>query len=109
VFLDSVKGTESEAQFPVPVAGAVGNLRVLLDTPPGVGRSFVFTIRRNGAGNPVVGDTTVTCVIAGAERSCVHNLTTASFAAGDLISVEVTPVNSPATGKMRWTATYTTS
>jgi hypothetical protein len=96
--------TESSVQMVVPVAGTIGNLAVDIGTAPGGGKSWTFTVHKTGA------DTTITCPMSGGggNTTCKDNTHTASFAAGDLLSLEVQPAGTPGNwGSVRWSVTLT--
>ncbi len=70
----------------VPVsAGTVRNLRVDVDTGPGVGQSITFTVERNGT------DLAVSCVISGTAATCSDTTNAVVFVDGDLLSVVAIP------------------
>ena len=92
--------TEISVQQSMPVAGTVMHFYASVQTPPPGIAAWIFTVRKNGA------DTAVSCTITGAQLSCSDNVNTASFAAGDLISVRVLSLNNPPNSPGQWTAAY---
>jgi hypothetical protein len=89
--------SESPAQQVVPIAGTMAGLRVKIGSAPGQGNSYTLTLRKNGIG------TGLTCRIEGdgsADTSCLDNAHTAAFAAGDFLTLQV----SPGGGPRRWHA-----
>lgn len=71
-------------------ASDISNLYVEVSTAPGVGRSYTFTILKNGSA------TALTATIAGTDTSATDSTHTASFAAGDTVTMECLPTNTPA-------------
>lgn len=89
--------SEIPAQQVMPIAGTMANLGVRIGTVPGQGNSYTLTIRKNGIG------TGLTCRIEGdrsADTSCLDNAHTVAFAAGDFLTLQVSPGSSP----QRWHA-----
>ena len=106
-FLATAPGaSELPAQQAVPIAGTMANLSVRIGTAPGQGNSYVLTIRKNGIG------TGLACRIEGdgrANTSCLDNAHTVAFAAGDFLTLQVSPGGSPRRWHAaRWEATLTT-
>lgn len=99
--------TELSAQQPMPFAGEISNFGFKIDVPPGAGSSYTMTVRKNGA----AGGSAIACKIEGAgsgNTSCLDTAHSLSFAAGDLLSVQVVPKGSPVRwGGARWSATLT--
>jgi len=101
---------ESKAQVPVP-AGTLSNFKVSISAAQSGSQAYTFTVRKGGA------DTTATCTINGnnngtgqtSATTCADTTHSVTFAAGDLISVQVTPSNSPGAVLIGWTATFTPS
>ena len=86
----------------MPVGGTLSNFNVLLDGAPGNANSYTFTLRRNATT-----DTSVTCSISGSSAvSCSDSTNSATFNAGDRISIKVTPANGPTGRRMGWTAKF---
>lgn len=78
-----VATTENEAQIPMP-ACVLRNLRVSVDTAPAAGQTVTVTIRKNGVA------TGITCQCTnGGGRTASDTANSASFSAGDLLSVQV--------------------
>ena len=89
--------SESPAQQVMPIAGTIADLSVKIGSAPGQGNSYMLTIRKNGIG------TGLTCRIEGdgsADTSCLDDAHEVTFAAGDLLSLQV----SPGSGPERWHA-----
>jgi hypothetical protein len=92
---------ENENQQFMPVAGTVSNFYVILNGSPGNNHWYTFVVRKNGA------DTPVTCTIAGTNTTGSDLTHSVSFAAGDYISIMVTPSAANPTGRvMLWTAKF---
>ena len=105
---DSSTSIEEEAQQVLPVGGAVANLFVDLAEPPGAERGWSFVIRRQ-SGDGGTQSTAVRCQISGAEATaCNSGSASAAFAAGDLLSLEVSPAGEPdAWVSARWSVSLT--
>ena len=69
--------TEFEREIVFPTAGTLKTLYAVSSAPPGVGDSFIYTIRHNG------GDTGITCTIAGTSQSASDLTHSQAVAAGD--------------------------
>ena len=88
----------------VPLGGTIANLNVKLGTNAGSSNSWTFTVHKNGAA------TGVTCVVSGSSATSCASATTVTFAAGDLISLQVTPSGGPNDwGSIRWGVTLAAS
>lgn len=87
----------------MPVSGRITNLHVWLDTSPGSGKSYNFSIIKNGtAGNPQV-------TISNAATSGSDNSNSISVSAGDRVAIRCAPTSTPnALGKVQWAVTLTT-
>jgi hypothetical protein len=94
--------TEASVQYPVPAAGTVQRLYARVEAAPGGSRSWVFTLRKNGA------STALTCTIGSAATTCNNTTNTVAFAPGDLITVHVVKTGSgdPPNTDGFWTAQY---
>ncbi len=95
--------TESDVQQSMPMAGTVSNFYVILDGSPGNNNWYTFVVRKNGA------DTPVTCTISDTDTTGSDLSNSVSFAAGDYISIMVTPASRPTARSMRWTAEFSPS
>lgn len=97
--------SESPARQVVPIAGTLAKLKVKVGSAPGQGNSYTLTIRKSGIG------TSLTCRIEGdgsAETSCLDKAHTVAFAAGDFLSLQVSPTGGPRRWHAaRWEATLT--
>jgi len=93
-------GTEAKVQNTIPAAGTVKNFFVFVDTVPGVGQSWTFTVRKTGV------NTAVTCTIGAAAQTCSDTTNTAVFAAGELISIGIASSAAPAATSGRWAAQF---
>jgi hypothetical protein len=96
----AVNATQATVAMPIPVSGTVRDLQVRLSGSPGSGsptKSFTFTVIKNAS------PTGVTCAVTGTNVSCFDAINTIAFAAGDTISLQSTPANSPSGGR---TATW---
>lgn len=81
--------TESARLQPISAAFTLDKLYISLNNAPGVGKSYTFTIRKNQV------DTAVTVVISGSATSGIDLAHSVSFAAGDNMSIGITPSGTP--------------
>jgi hypothetical protein len=98
MFNTGTSATESDVQQSMPMAGTVSNFYVTLDGSPGNNNWYTFVICKNGI------DTPVTCTISGMDTLGSDITNSVSFAAGDYISIRVTPTSNPTVRSMCWTA-----
>ncbi len=92
--------TESATEQLIGSAGKLSSLRIRLNTAPGSGKSWTFTLRLNGADTACVvtiSDTATTGVDA------AHEIT---VAAGDRVSIGIVPSGTPASTKAQTAITY---
>ena len=86
--------TEANRQFPVPTAGTITYMKACLTADPANGagvQSVSFTERI------ATGDSSTTCTVTeGDSDLCCDTSTTSAYTAGQLLSVEITPANTPA-------------
>lgn len=83
--------TENVSRGVVAVPSTGKQLYVKLGAAPGTGKSFTFTIVKNGV------DTLITCPIADLATTCNDTVHTGTFAAGDTLSVKSVPSGTPTT------------
>lgn len=98
-----ITSTEAFQQMPVPIAGTIGTLRAAVTVTPASGKSRVFTVRKNGAA------TAVTCTINPGATTCADTTHTASFAAGDLFTLEQNGINTPTSSVLMYGVVFTAS
>jgi hypothetical protein len=94
-----------EADFPLPVDGELSRLSVILSKAPGPlgsGRSFTFTVLKDGA------PTALACTVFETATHCANVADAATFVAGDTLVMQVTAAgaSSPITSTARWNAAY---
>lgn len=82
-------GAVGQANTPMPIDGRVGNLRVVLETAPGSGKSWTYTLYKNSVA------TALTVTISDAATSASDTTNTVSFVAGDLLAWAAIPTNTP--------------
>lgn len=82
--------TESARAITLSAAMTLSSLYVQIDTAPGGAASYTFTVYKNGIA------TALTAAISGTNTSATDSTDSVSFAAGDTISMGVTPANTPA-------------
>ena len=92
--------TISNDKFMASTTGNLKNIRVVLDTAPGSGTNYVFTVRLNAA------DTALACTISDAATSCTNSTDTVSIIGGDVLTFSSTPSGSPATVFVKWTLVF---
>jgi len=104
MFNNDISDTESDVWQSMPVAGTLSNFYVILNAAPGGSKSYTFVVRRDGV------DTSVTCTILGTNTTGSDLANSVSFAAGNYISIMVTPSDDkPKEEAMSWTATFSPS
>lgn len=88
---DSLNGTEIRLTAPVPTSGSFKNFYVALDVDPGVNPdSYTYTIRKNAAA------TALAVTIVADDTTGNDLVDTIAFNAGDLMSIRLLKVNTPA-------------
>lgn len=95
-FPSSWNSTESQRTAVVSEGFTLTNLYVEIDTQPGVGKSFTYKIRKNGA------DTALLVTIADTNISGTDSVNSATFSAGDTISISSNPSGTPATNTAQY-------
>lgn len=85
----TAQATENVRQEIASSAGTMRKLRISLDTAPGVGKSYTFKLRVNGA------DSALVVTISDANTTGVDSSNSVSIAQGDLLSISVTPSGTP--------------
>lgn len=95
--------TEANRRSVVPAAGTLKSLYIAHNTAPTAGRSFAYTIQKNGA------DTSLNCTISDTATTCNDTIDTVSFAAGDTLSIKSVPSGTPvAPATMQISAVFST-
>ena len=84
----------------VSTPGTIQSLRVTVNVAPGAGTSYQFTVRQNAT------DTALTCSIADSSTSCTDSSSTVAVVGGDLLSLEASPANTPASVTVLWTVVF---
>lgn len=84
----AAQSTENDAVMIAPCAGTITNLYITIDAAPTAGKSWTFTVRKNGADTGIV----VTIADAATTGSSANNFT---VVAGDLISVSQVSSGTP--------------
>ncbi len=88
--LGAWSASENQVSQIIPHALTISNLRIDVATAPGAGKSYAYTIEKNGS------DTGLTVTISGASTLTQTDSThTASFSAGDTISLKAVPSGFP--------------
>lgn len=83
------QATENLRYTQVPTSGTFKNLRIHLPSSPGSGKSFTFTVRKNGS------DTSVTCAVSDANTTCSDTSNSFTVAAGDNVNIKSVPSGTP--------------
>jgi len=91
VILSSWSTNQSFRSIVVPEAMTLTNYYLKTDIAPGLGTSYTFTVMKNGS------PTALEIVIADTATVGTDNTHSATFAAGDTVSLRSTPANTPAT------------
>ena len=89
-----------DVRLPIPADGTIANFYVTLSGAPGTGKSWTFVVQ-NGAT-----DTDVTCTIQGSATSCTDVTNSATFLAGDQLSIRVTGLGNPTQRIAQWTGLF---
>lgn len=92
--------TESWCRGVVSTSGKIKNLRVKLDGSPGAGKHYDFTMMVNGA------PSALTLEIADTATSGVDTTHEVGVVAGDTISLECNPDNTPTSRNAYWTSMF---
>lgn len=71
--------------------GNIKNLRIVLTSAPGAGKSFTFTVQKN------LVDTALTCAITDTSTSCSDLSNSFSVSSGDLLLITAVPSGTPTT------------
>jgi hypothetical protein len=82
--------TENSSRSVVGAACTAKNIYIVVDAAPGSGKSFAFTLFKNGAT-----DTGVGCTISDLNTSCSNTSNTNALSAGDNLSMRSTPSGTP--------------
>lgn len=91
---------ESQRNEVISCNGTLKNLHILLSAAPGVGKSYVFTLRVNGAAS------SLTCTITGAATTGSDTTHQVTVAAGDCVSLECAPTANPNSADAYWGMTF---
>ncbi len=92
-------GTEAHNQMVARNNTRLSNLYVALSGAPGLaasGKSYTFTLRVNGV------DTALTCTVLETATTAEDAVNIVELAAGDLVSMEITPANAPNVVRAGW-------
>jgi len=83
----------------IPTGGSFKNLRIV-KSDPGVGNTFVWTLRKNSA------DTALTCTITSGNTGCTDTSNSVTVAAGDAVSLSFTQTGTPTASTGRYAVTF---
>jgi hypothetical protein len=95
--------TEADVDFLIPLDGLLSSFYVVLSKAPGLagsGKSYVFTVRKNGA------DTDLACTVAETATVCADAVHAVEYGAGDVLSILVELTGAPTPSIMHWSAVY---
>src|SRR3990167_6168183 len=87
-FTDSA--TEADHEMVFPIAGTLDHLYAEIEGAAGTGNSYTFTVRKC---DPTCADELLACSISGASATTCNNGTDVSVAAGDRVTIQVTPAS----------------
>ncbi|KKK82517.1 hypothetical protein LCGC14_2802600, partial [marine sediment metagenome] len=92
----SWNATDEEERRQLTLGTTLHNLYIRLSAAPGVGKSWVFTVRRNNT------DTALTVTISGTDTTGSDTSNEAVFVDDDYMSLSCTPSGTPAAANARW-------
>jgi hypothetical protein len=95
----AVNISQTVVAAPIPSGGPVTNLQVRLTGNPGAGKTYTFTVIRNGAA------TGLTCLVTGGTATTCTATDATVWAAGDTISLQATPTSNPTQRSVAWSVT----
>lgn len=93
--------TQNLNEIVVPTTGTINNLFVKSDTAPGTATSFAVAIIQNGSA------TALSATVSGTNTTANDTSDSFSVAAGDTISVQITPTGTPTVGRYVWGMQFT--
>ena len=88
-YLSSWTGTENFRSTVVGSAFTLSTFYIQVDVAPGAGKSYTFTVLKNGAA------TSLEAIISDSATSATDNVNSVVFAAGDTLSLRSTPSGTP--------------
>jgi hypothetical protein len=91
-----VQTTSAPVQIPIPLGGVVNNLQVRLSGNPANGRSYTFTVLRNGVASGL------TCTVSGSSATSCTDTDATVWSAGDTIALQSTPSGTPTSRTATW-------
>ena len=99
----STNWTSIEGYAPeiIPTNGVIKNLYVRLDDEPGDGKSYAFTLMKNGVAQAL------TLTIANAATTGSDTVNTVTVAPGDTVSLRCVPTGTPTVRDAFWGSTFT--
>ena len=90
----------------IPTSGTLKNLRVELnDTPGGGTKTYTFTLHR-AVGVGGFANTALTCTVASGATQASDMVNEVAVAAGDVVSLECDPTDSPTARYAKWTMVF---
>ena len=88
---------ETDASQVVAIRQTLSDFNMVLTTAPGAGKSWAFTVMKNGV------DTDIVVTISGTDTTGADTAHTVVFAPGDTMSIKSIPSGTPAAaGPMKW-------
>jgi hypothetical protein len=85
----NVTTSTNVSEIRMPYSGSVKNLRVNINTAPGVGKLWYFIITKNGS------DTSLEGIISGDQLECSNTTDVVTFETGDGLSLKIVPEDEP--------------
>lgn len=92
--------TEVNVSSVMPTAGVIKNLQVYSPVAPAAGKSYAYTIMKNGS------TTAVTCTMANTATTASDTSNTVTYAAGDTISIQAVPTGTPTAATPRFSVQW---
>lgn len=94
---------ENQVKCLIPMSVDITEFSIKLDTAPGIGNDFEFTLRKNGGD-----ETDIQCTIADNDTTC-SDTGSVSYSAGDFAAIKVTPTSTPTESMARYYVKFESS
>lgn len=88
--------TEADANLVISSPATFKSLKIELESTPGAGKSYAFTLRKNGS------DTSVTCTVSDTNTTCSDASNSFTVVAGDLVALQSVPSGTPSAIPAFW-------
>ena len=93
-------GSQSYQASMIPTEGALSKLRICLDAAPGAGKSYTFTIIKNGS------PTDLSVTISDSATTGSDELHSLSLSTNDYLIISCTPSGTPTSVRVHWTLIF---